>query len=560
MPNPNVYVNSIDATSGVNVSSGSTANIALIDGSGVGSWSLEVWSSSPDVDISAVQSSIVINQLAKTAVVTVPAIASAVLIKSVVNNGVDVNGKAQSSYTKSFGLYVLAANGNRLIAANESSESSATHGWIKTLDIALEAMGAGGGGSFTAGGDLSGTSSSQNVIKIQNVGITSTTPTSSQALIFNGTNWAPTTIPTQNPSVGGDLSGTASSATVAKINGSTVPAGGALVTGTVLRATGVSALGYGALDLANTNAVTGVLPSGNLFQATTGTSGAVKLAGDLGGTAALPTVLKINSATVPVAGALVTGTILRATGVSALGYGALDLANANAVTGVLPSANLFQATTGTSGAVKLAKNLGGTAALPTVVDLTITSQANGSMIYFNGTNWVNLPAGITNKVLTANGAGAPTWNSIVQGMTNVRSNAFSIDQVSAGTNAKSEIYHDYFTTTSNTQYTARTITIPASKAALVTVNLWGTDGYTTYGGTKRTLHSVKAGKYYRDSTGGVILSGFSTVQDLTPAWGESPTIDLSLVISTNDILIKVTGQSTYNAKWSMETCVRFLDV
>lgn len=350
----------------------------------------------------------------------------------------------------------------------------------------------------------------------------------------------------------GDLAGSATSVTVAKVNGTTVPAGGALTTGTILRVTGASTLAYGALDLANASAITGILPSANLFQATTGTSGAVKLAGDLGGTAALPTVLNINGSSVPVGGALTTGTILRATGAATLAYGALDLANASAVTGVLPSANLFQATTGTSGAVKLANNLGGTAALPTVVDLTITSQGNGSTIYFNGTNWVNRAAGTANYIFTANGTAAPTWNNSIMAMTDIRSQAHALEVV-GGTNGKAEIFCDYFTTTSNTQYTARTITLSASKAYLVAVNLWGSDGYTTYGGTNRTLHVVKAGKYYRGSSGGAILSGLSTVQDLTPTWGETPTIDLSFVISTNDILIKVTGQSTFNAKWFMET-------
>ncbi len=129
---------------------------------------------------------------------------------------------------------------------------------------------------------------------------------------------------------------------------------------------------YGAIDI-STAAVTGILPSANLFQATTGTSGAVKLANNLGGTAALPTVVGL---TIPseargdlfVRGAAVwqrlaagtSGLPLLSAGAGAdLAYGAIDVSTA-AVTGVLPSANLFAATAGAPGATQLAGDLAGT--------------------------------------------------------------------------------------------------------------------------------------------------------------------------------------------------------
>jgi hypothetical protein len=42
-------------------------------------------------------------------------------------------------------------------------------------------------------------------------------------------------------------------------------------------------------------------------------------------------------------------------------------------------------------------------------DITISSEANGSMMYFNGTDWVNLASGTAGQVLKTNGAAAPTW-------------------------------------------------------------------------------------------------------------------------------------------------------
>jgi len=55
---------------------------------------------------------------------------------------------------------------------------------------------------------------------------------------------------------------------------------------------------------------------------------------------------KINGATVPIAGSLVVGTVLRVIGTSALDYGAVDLANVSAVTGILPAINQANQTLG----------------------------------------------------------------------------------------------------------------------------------------------------------------------------------------------------------------------
>ena len=140
---------------------------------------------------------------------------------------------------------------------------------------------------------------------------------------------------------GGDLSGTYPSPAVSKINGATVPAGGALTTGNGLYVTGVSALVYSALNLAGgSNYITGILPTGNQAVQTMG--------GDVSGTTASATVAKVNATTITTAGgALTTGTVLRVTGAASADWGALDLANASAVTGALPIGNI--APSGTNG-------------------------------------------------------------------------------------------------------------------------------------------------------------------------------------------------------------------
>ncbi|MCB9226920.1 MAG: hypothetical protein H6578_07140 [Chitinophagales bacterium] len=44
-------------------------------------------------------------------------------------------------------------------------------------------------------------------------------------------------------------------------------------------------------------------------------------------------------------------------------------------------------------------------------DITITAEANGSLMYFDGTNWVNLASGTSGQILKTNGAAAPTWTN-----------------------------------------------------------------------------------------------------------------------------------------------------
>lgn len=76
----------------------------------------------------------------------------------------------------------------------------------------------------------------------------------------------------------GDLTGTSTSQTVAKVNGTSYPAGGGLTTGTIPRVTGASAVTYGALDLANASAVTGTLPGASVAASTSGAAGTMSAA------------------------------------------------------------------------------------------------------------------------------------------------------------------------------------------------------------------------------------------------------------------------------------------
>lgn len=241
----------------------------------------------------------------------------------------------------------------------------------------------GGGGSFTAAGDLSGSSSSQTVIGIQTNPVDATVLGASQdgyvlTWVDAGTNWIAKPPSGGGFTAGGDLSGTSSSQTVNKINGTTVPVGGSLTTGNGLYVSGTSALSYSALNLAGgSNFITGTLPSGN--------QAAQTMSGDVSGTTASSSVDKIKGTTVSTAGgSLTTGQVLRVSGASAVDYGPLDLANSSAITGILPTAN--QANQSLGG------DLSGTTASATVIKLqgnAIQSGANGANQDGYILTWIN---------------------------------------------------------------------------------------------------------------------------------------------------------------------------
>ena len=82
------------------------------------------------------------------------------------------------------------------------------------------------GGGFTAGGDLSGTSTNQTVIGIYGSPVANASPSSGQALIWNaGTSkWTPTTLSSGSFAAGGDLSGTDTNQVVIGLQGTAISA------------------------------------------------------------------------------------------------------------------------------------------------------------------------------------------------------------------------------------------------------------------------------------------------------------------------------------------------
>ena len=146
-------------TNGATVTAGNVITIALQSTAGVGVWSI----SQVGRDDLVASPTLTVNNNNKTATFTAPTAPWALIFQSVVgvnSLGLDANGLTQSSYTTTFGIYTLAGS-NRLFATNERSEGNASFGWITKINAFLRS-----GGTFTAGGDLTGTSASQQVVSI----------------------------------------------------------------------------------------------------------------------------------------------------------------------------------------------------------------------------------------------------------------------------------------------------------------------------------------------------------------------------------------------------------
>ncbi len=303
------------------------------------------------------------------------------LFRLTVNNGLDGSGVADATLVdEATAVRVAGVGGLHAFAPGETSQWSTASKWagdlradIVLLDTALaalpvaaaptvtvksEATAAGAGVAATilrTDAQLQAATAAPVSIGTANAqGAASTLARSD-----HGHNHGAQTEPTHHAAatavaagfvtLAGDLAGTGSTGAAPRtsgINGTTVNAGGALATGQVLRATGAAAAEWGALNLADTDAVTGALPDVNQADQT--------MAGDVSGSTGASTVDAIRGTAVNSAGgALTTGTVLRVTGVAACDWGAVNLADTDAVTGVLPVTNVDATATPTASKIAM---------------------------------------------------------------------------------------------------------------------------------------------------------------------------------------------------------------
>ena len=223
-----------------------------------------------------------------------------------------------SNFLRGDGNWAVPASGSSTLAGDtDVTLSGQTNGQVLTYDSTtnkwtnqnLPDATAGTKGLIELAGDLGGTASSPTVAKLQGTTVNASTPATNQVLSYNGSQWVPATVSSGTVSdattsskgiveLSGDLGGTASSPSVLKVNG--------------IGVSGTPSSGQAIIAASGTAAVWSNIPGAP--NATTSTPGLVQLSGDLGGTATAPSVKGINGITLPGTAPSAAGQVLTTTG------------------------------------------------------------------------------------------------------------------------------------------------------------------------------------------------------------------------------------------------------
>lgn len=152
----------------VDVSANATHEIELANTTGANFWSIQCTSTDETTTAAQVNATLSINQVTKKATFTSTGVGTALIFTSTVGIsglGLDANGRQQAAYTTTFKVNVVAANGNRVLAVNETVEQSAPFGWNAVLNPQARA-----GVTVTLGGDVQVSGNTATVVSITGSG------------------------------------------------------------------------------------------------------------------------------------------------------------------------------------------------------------------------------------------------------------------------------------------------------------------------------------------------------------------------------------------------------
>lgn len=253
-------------------------------------------------------------------------------------------------------------------------------------------------GKVQLAGDLAGTAAAPTVGKLQGVTVNASTPSDTQVLAYSSaaSSWVPATVTSTAVNdattaakgivqLAGDLAGTASSPTVAKVAGISVS--GAPTTGQVLTATSGTAAGWATPASAPVTSVAGKTGAVTLAKADIGLGNADNTS-DINKPISSATQTALNTKA-PLASPTFTGTVTVPAPTNTT-----DAAT-KAYVDSIASSGTPDASSSVKGKLQLAGDLGGSATSP------IVAKVNGVAV-------AGTPS--TGQVLTATGAATATWS------------------------------------------------------------------------------------------------------------------------------------------------------
>lgn len=457
MASPNVEVSSASlggwttTENGINVLAGETVSVRLIDPAGIRLWELDVIDSDELVTAPAVTQAAGVSATATFTAPVSPSGGWALVIRSRVGFltlGWNARSEPVDAYTTTFGVYLRTSESLRLGAKDETFEGSAAFGWVvKINELTRRAPATGTGVSsgrtllgtspIRIDGGASGDLSANRTISIapgsvagQVLGWDGASWGARQVVVLTGVTISTLGLGVVHSSAGGVLSSSLI------VNADVDPAAAIVVSKLAPGADGQAVITSGGVVTWGTVTAGSISPgtARQIYVTNATPAGAwATVSGDISvpTTAGVFRVDRINGTAVTTAGGGAVGSVLRMTGVATSDWGQVDLADTDAITGLLPLVNFTPGTNGyfltttagiaawtatvPSGVIApgaantvLTTNSAGTAtAWATIVNANVSASAAVAV--------TKLAPGSVNTVLITDGTGAIVWSAGVPG-------------------------------------------------------------------------------------------------------------------------------------------------